>query len=52
MHRAVLAESLGSMLLATAVIGSGIMAQRLTGDGAVTLLANALVTAAMLGRTD
>lgn len=36
------------MLLAAAVIGSGIMAQRLTGDGAVALLANTLVTAAML----
>jgi len=48
MHRAVLAEGLGSMLLATAVIGSGIMAQRLTGDGAVALLANTLATVAAL----
>ena len=48
MHRAIFAEGLGSMLLATAVIGSGIMAQRLTGDGAVALLANTLVTAATL----
>ena len=37
------------MLLATAVIGSGIMAQRLTADGAVALLANTLATAAALG---
>ena len=36
------------MLLAAAVIGSGIMAQRLTSDGAVALLANTLVTAATL----
>ncbi|WP_129780608.1 aquaporin [Peristeroidobacter soli] len=48
MRRAVFAEGLGSMLLATAVIGSGIMAQRLTGDGAVALLANTLATAAAL----
>lgn len=48
MHRAVLAEGLGAMLLTTAVIGSGIMAQRLTGDGAVALLANTLATVAAL----
>ena len=48
MHRAVLGEALGSMLLAAAVIGSGIMAQRLTGDGAVALLANTLATASAL----
>jgi glycerol uptake facilitator-like aquaporin len=36
------------MLLATAVIGSGVMAQRLTGDGAVALLANTLATVAAL----
>lgn len=48
MHRAVLAEGLGSMLLTTAVIGSGIMAQGLTGDSAVALLANALSTVAAL----
>lgn len=36
------------MLLAAAVIGSGIMAQRLTGDGAVALLANTLATVAAL----
>src|ERR1700754_2107077 len=48
MHRAVLAEGLGSMLLTAAVIGSGIMAQRLTGDGAVALLANTLATVAAL----
>lgn len=36
------------MLLAVAVIGSGIMVQRLTSDGAVALLANTLATAATL----
>jgi glycerol uptake facilitator-like aquaporin len=36
------------MLLATAVIGSGIMAQRLTGDGALALLANTFATVAAL----
>lgn len=36
------------MLLAAAVIGSGIMAQRLTSDGAVALLANTLATVAVL----
>jgi glycerol uptake facilitator-like aquaporin len=36
------------MLLAAAVIGSGVMAQRLTGDSAVALLANTLATVAAL----
>lgn len=36
------------MLLATAVIGSGIMAQHLAADGAVALLANTLATVAAL----
>jgi hypothetical protein len=48
MHRAVFAEGLGSVLLAAAVIGSGIMAQQLTSDGAIALLANTLATIAML----
>jgi glycerol uptake facilitator-like aquaporin len=48
MYRAVFAEGLGSMLLAVAVIGSGIMAQRLTHDGAVALLANTLATVSAL----
>jgi glycerol uptake facilitator-like aquaporin len=48
MHRAIFAEALGSMLLAAAVIGSGIMAQRLTADGAIALLANTLATVAAL----
>lgn len=36
------------MLLAAAVVGSGVMAQRLTGDGAVALLANTSATVAAL----
>jgi glycerol uptake facilitator-like aquaporin len=48
MRRAVYAECFGSMLLTTAVIGSGIMAERLTGDGAIALLANTLATVAAL----
>jgi glycerol uptake facilitator-like aquaporin len=36
------------MLLAAAVIGSGIMAQRLTSDVAIALLANTLATVAVL----
>lgn len=42
------AEFLGTMLLVTAVVGSGIMAERLTQDGALSLLANTVATAAML----
>lgn len=48
MHRAVYAECFGSMLLAAAVVGSGVMAERLTGDGAIALLANTLATVAAL----
>jgi len=44
--RKVLAEALGTALLLAVVIGSGVMAERLSsGNGAVTLLANALATA-------
>jgi glycerol uptake facilitator-like aquaporin len=42
------AEFLGTMLLVTAVVGSGIMAERLTQDVAVALLANTIATAAIL----
>jgi glycerol uptake facilitator-like aquaporin len=42
------AEFLGTMLLVTAVVGSGIMAERLTGDAALALLANTIATAAVL----
>jgi glycerol uptake facilitator-like aquaporin len=47
--RALVAEALGSMLLAATVIGSGIMAQRLAaGNLAVALMANTAATIAML----
>jgi len=42
------AEFLGTLLLVTAVVGSGIMAQRLTQDAGLALLANTLATAAIL----
>jgi glycerol uptake facilitator-like aquaporin len=47
--RRVFAESLGSLLLAATVIGSGIMAERLAaGNAAVALLANTAATVAAL----
>ena len=47
--RRLLAEGLGSALLFATVIGSGIMAERLSlGNDAVALLGNTLATAAML----
>src|ERR1700681_1633181 len=42
------AEALGTMLLVAGVVGSGIMAQRLTHDGALALLCNTLATGALL----
>ena len=49
LRRALVAEALGSMLLAATVIGSGIMAQRLAGGNlAVALLANTAATVAVL----
>jgi glycerol uptake facilitator-like aquaporin len=49
LRRALLAEGLGSLLLAATVIGSGIMAQRLAGGNlAVALLANTAATVAVL----
>jgi glycerol uptake facilitator-like aquaporin len=49
MIRRLLAEGLGSLLLAAAVIGSGVMAERLgAGDSATTLMANTLATVAAL----
>ena len=49
MTRAALAEFLGAMLLTAAVVGSGIMAERLAGGNtAVALLANTLATVAAL----
>lgn len=42
------AEALGSALLVATVVGSGIMAERLTGDTALALLGNTLPTGAIL----
>jgi glycerol uptake facilitator-like aquaporin len=50
LYRRLWAEALGSLLLAAAVIGSGIMAERLAaGNMAVALLANTGATVAVLG---
>jgi glycerol uptake facilitator-like aquaporin len=46
--RRLLAEFLGSALLAAVVIGSGIAAERLSGDGGLRLLENAAATGAGL----
>ena len=46
--RALTAEVLGTALLVMAVVGSGIMADRLTDDVALALLANAIATGAAL----
>ncbi|MDQ6432697.1 MIP/aquaporin family protein [Mesorhizobium sp. LHD-90] len=46
--RRVVAEALGTALLVATVVGSGIMAETLTRDTAVVLLANALPTGAIL----
>jgi len=43
-----MAEALGTALLLIGVVGSGIMAQTLTDDIALALLANAIATGAML----
>ena len=47
--RRVLAEYLGTMILVTAVVGSGIMATNLTDDVGVQLLMNMLATVMVLG---
>ena len=47
-RRRLAAEALGTGLLVAAVVGSGIMADRLTGDIAVSLLGNTLPTGAIL----
>ena len=46
--RRLVAESLGTALLVAAVVGSGIMAEGLTKDVALALLANTLATGAIL----
>ena len=49
MRRAILAEAIGTALLLAAVVGSGIMAERLAaGTSALALLANAIATGAAL----
>lgn len=46
--RRVAAEALGTAMLVMTVVGSGIMADRLTGDRAIALLANTIPTGAIL----
>src|SRR5260221_1752275 len=46
--RRLAAETLGTLLLLATVVGSGIMAERLTHDLALALLCNTLATGAML----
>jgi glycerol uptake facilitator-like aquaporin len=48
-YKAVFAEFLGTALLVTAIVGSGIMGSHLSGDLLVALIANALSTALALG---
>ena len=48
MTRRMLAEFIGTAMLLAGVIGSGIMAERLTGDVGLQLLANAAATAGVL----
>ncbi len=46
--RCIVAEGIGTMLLVAGVVGSGIMAQRLTNDVALQLLCNTIATGAIL----
>jgi glycerol uptake facilitator-like aquaporin len=48
LSRRLVAEFLGAALLVAVVVGSGIAAQRMTGDAALRLLVNSLATAAGL----
>lgn len=48
LSRRLVAEALGTALLVAAVVGSGIMADRLTDDVALSLLGNTIPTGAML----
>jgi len=48
LSRRLVAEALGTAFLVAAVVGSGIMADTLTRDGALTLLANSIATGAIL----
>ncbi len=48
LEKRIAAEALGSAILVATVVGSGIMADKLTDDTALALLANTLATGAML----
>lgn len=48
LSRRLVAEAFGTAALVATVVGSGIMAERLTSDAALALLANAMATAGML----
>lgn len=48
-YKALFAEFLGTVLLVTAVVGSGIMGSNLSGDLLVALMANAVATVLALG---
>ncbi|AID31468.1 aquaporin family protein [Mesorhizobium loti] len=48
LRRRLAAEALGTAMLVATVVGSGIMARRLTGDVALSLLGNTLPTGAIL----
>lgn len=48
LSRRLVAEALGTAALVATVVGSGIMAERLTSDVALALLANAMATAGIL----
>ena len=48
LHRRLVAEALGTFFLVATVVGSGIMAERLTTDSAMALLGNTIPTGAML----
>jgi glycerol uptake facilitator-like aquaporin len=51
--RKLAAEAVGTMLLLSAVVGSGIMGERLSGGNiAITLLANTMATGATLVHTE
>ena len=48
LRRRLAAEALGTAMLVATVVGSGIMASRLTGDVALSLLGNTIPTGAIL----
>jgi glycerol uptake facilitator-like aquaporin len=48
LNRKLLAEGLGTLLLVATVVGSGIMADALSNDVAISLLGNTIATGAIL----